>query len=134
MSQIQCSDVPYLESVEHWSFAPVGWLYASIFEALRERGLVNYTVSGGFIISDSGAQQLNKWRETTLALKAREAEADAVMTKERVVVEQSDAGEREREKSVGSTGDGRWWCACDRAHSVEELRCEACECMQKGGR
>lgn len=35
--------------------------------------------------------------------------------------------EREREESVGSTGDGRWWCACDRGHPAEELRCEVCE-------
>jgi hypothetical protein len=34
---------------------------------------------------------------------------------------------REHEHSGQSTGDSRWWCACDRGHAAEELRCEACE-------
>lgn len=63
MSLIKSSDVPYLEAVEHKSFVPVGWLYASILEGLRERGLVAHTLGGGFIISDSGAKQLAEWRK-----------------------------------------------------------------------
>lgn len=59
---IKDSDIPYLECVERTSFAPIGWLYERVYEDLRERGLVSYTVTGGFIISDSGARQLAGWR------------------------------------------------------------------------
>jgi hypothetical protein len=63
------SDVPYLECVERSSFQPIGWLYARVYENLRERGLVAYTLTGGFIISDYGVKQLAEWRKSRLQTK-----------------------------------------------------------------
>jgi hypothetical protein len=59
---IQEDDISYLETVETRSFAPVGWLYEGVYERLLRRGLVARTVSGGYILSDDGAEQLKKWR------------------------------------------------------------------------
>jgi hypothetical protein len=62
VSDLAATDVPYLECVERKSFMPIGWLYERVFESLRERGLVEYTQQGGFILSDDGARQLKEWR------------------------------------------------------------------------
>jgi hypothetical protein len=59
---ISDSDAQHLECVEHASFQPIGWLYTNVFEDLLERGLVTMTVSNGYIITDHGAEELNRWR------------------------------------------------------------------------
>jgi hypothetical protein len=62
---ISDSDARHLEYVERSSFQPIGWLYGNLFADLLQRGLVNLTASNAYIISDFGADQLKKWRESS---------------------------------------------------------------------
>ena len=61
---ISAGDANYLSCVETKSFMPIGWLYESIFNGLLQRGLVAFTLGGGYIISDHGAEELATYRAT----------------------------------------------------------------------
>lgn len=61
-AELTSTDVSHLEIVETHSFQPIGWLWKSVYEQLRMRGLVEYTRQGGFILSDDGARALARFR------------------------------------------------------------------------
>lgn len=63
MTSISASDAAYLECVAAGPFQPIGWLYAGVFERLREKALVRLDGQGRYVISDEGAAQLKAFRE-----------------------------------------------------------------------
>lgn len=58
---ITAIDVPYLEAVETEGFYPLGWLYGSVYESLRERGLVRLS-DVGFVLTSAGKESLAEFR------------------------------------------------------------------------
>lgn len=55
------SEASYLVSVETVPFAPIGWLYESIFNDLTKKNLVRLT-QGSYLITDLGKKQLKAFR------------------------------------------------------------------------
>jgi hypothetical protein len=56
--QITDGDLAYLEACEKQPFAPLGWLYTGVFEALRDRGLVHLSQTGYTLTPDGRAALL----------------------------------------------------------------------------
>ena len=54
------SDATYLETVKDRPFAPLGWLYESVFRDLSLRGLVKLSADG-YVISDAGKAELEEF-------------------------------------------------------------------------
>jgi hypothetical protein len=63
---ISDSDAAYLSAIENTPFAPIGWLYESIFQGLFEKGLVTHN-HGLYTISELGRKELQEY----LALSPR---------------------------------------------------------------
>jgi hypothetical protein len=55
--QITDNDVAYLEACEKQPFAPIGWLYTNVYEALLCRGLV-YLSQAGYAPTPDGRAAL----------------------------------------------------------------------------
>ena len=55
-------EIGALEVIEHQRFTPLGWLYRSVYENLRSRGLAKSDGFSGFVITDYGRSRLGAAR------------------------------------------------------------------------